>query len=109
MKLTDKEMEVMVVLWDNARPMTAAELIEVSDKRTWRDNSIYTILNTLIKKGAMVLTDYKPTMTNNARAYVPIITFEEYMVKHIKSARDETGVRLNIPSLIEQLLEIEEG
>ena len=49
MKLTDKEMEVMVVLWDNGSPMTAAEVIEVSDKRTWRDNSIYTILNTLIK------------------------------------------------------------
>ena len=109
MKLTDKEMEVMVVLWDNGRPMTAAELIEISEKRTWRDNSIYTILNTLIKKGAAVLTHHKPTMTNNARAYAPIITFEEYMVKHIKSARDDTGVNINIQSLIEQLLEIEEG
>ena len=110
MKLTDKEMEVMVVLWDNERPMTASELIEVSTNRTWRDNSIYTILNTLIKKGAAVLTNYKPTMTNNARAYAPIITSEEYAVSNIKGMM-KTGVRIDISALVERLMDVnaEEG
>jgi len=106
MKLTDKEMEVMVVLWDNARPMTASELMEVSEKRTWRDNSIYAILNTLIKKGAVALTDYKPTTTNNARAYSPVITSEEYTVSNIKSMM-KTGVRIDIPTLVERLMDVE--
>jgi len=83
MKLTDKEVEVMVVLWDSSHPMTATEIIETSNNRTWKERSIYTILNTLIKKGAAILTSYKPTMTNAARAYAPAITSDEYMVKHI--------------------------
>jgi len=113
MKLTDKEKEVMVVLWDSEHPMTANELIEISNNRTWKENSIYAILNTLIKKGAAILTYHKPTMTNTARAYAPAITSEEYMVKYLRSLKD-TGIRIDIPSLIEQLTneqlsETEEG
>ena len=105
MKLTDKEMEVMVVLWDSKHPLTATEIIETSNNRTWKERSIYNILNMLIKKGAAVLTYYKPTVTNAARAYAPAITSDEYMFKHIVSTMD-AGVRFNIPSLIKHLAEV---
>jgi predicted transcriptional regulator len=108
MKLTDKEMEVMVVLWDSKHPMTATEIIETSSNRTWKERSIYTILNMLIKKGIAILTYHKPTITNSARAYAPAITSDEYMVKHILSTMN-AGVRFNIPSLIKHLTEVEVG
>lgn len=108
MTLTDKEMQVMLVLWDNKHPMTASEIIEVSNNRTWKESSIYSILNTLIKKEAVVLTYYKPTMTNNARAYASAITSEECMVKHISAAM-ETGMYISIPVLVEQLIGMEKG
>jgi len=102
MKLTDKELEVMVVLWENGHPMTATELIETSSNRTWKESSIYTILNTLVRKGAAALTHYKPTMTNAARAYKPLITSEDYTILSIEGMM-QTGVRIDIPTLIARL------
>jgi predicted transcriptional regulator len=108
MKLTDKEMEIMVVLWGNERPMTAAEVVEASNNRTWKENSIYIFMNSLIKKGAVISTRHKPTMTNNARAYKPAITSEEYTISYIKNMK-QTGVQINIPALVERLMNTEEG
>ena len=108
MRLTDKEMEIMSVLWESEIPMTASEIIETSSSRTWQENSIYIIMNTLIKKGAVVLTYHKPTNTKSARAYKPTLTSEEYMVATIGSMR-ETGIRVDIPTLIRRLKETEEG
>lgn len=107
MKLTKKELEIMCVLWEKKIPLTAAEIIEASSDRTWQEGSVYAIMNTLIKKGAVILAMHKPTGGNHARAYEPIITSEDYMVKYIGSARD-TGIRISIPTLIERLLKIEE-
>jgi predicted transcriptional regulator len=44
MRLTDKEMEIMAVLWESETAMTATEIIEVSNNRTWKESSIYIII-----------------------------------------------------------------
>jgi len=88
--------------------MTATEVIGASDNRTWKENSIYIIMNTLIRKGAVVLAHHKPTVTNSARAYKPALTSEQYMVRYVKSTK-EAGVPINIQTLIEGLMEVEEG
>jgi len=103
MKLTGKEMEIMAVLWASEDPMTATEIIEASNNRTWKENSIYIIMNTLIKKGAVDFAHFKPTGTNNARTYTPIITSEECIVHHIDSVMG-AGVRVDIPSLVKRLM-----
>lgn len=108
MKLTDKELEIMAVLWGSGSPMTATEIIEASNNRTWKENSIYILMNTLIKKGAVLQGKHKPTITKNARAYEPALTSEEYTVMCIKNVQS-TGVRVDIHRLIEHLMEAEEG
>lgn len=60
--------------------MTATEIIEASNNRTWKENSMYILMNTLIKKGAVLPDKHKPTPTKNARAYKSTLTLEEYTV-----------------------------
>jgi predicted transcriptional regulator len=108
MRLTDKEMEIMAVLWKSKIPLTASEIIESSGNRTWKENSIYIIMNSLLKKEAVKLALYKPTNTNNARAYEPTLTSEEYMAANIGSVR-KTGINVDIKTLIKHLKEAEEG
>lgn len=108
MRLTDKEMEIMGVLWRSQSPMTAMELIEASDNRTWKENSIYTIMNTLVKKEAVALTHHKPTVTNTARAYMPKLKSEEYTAHYVSSII-EAGIDISIPALVECLAKIEKG
>ena len=108
MRLTDKELEIMAVLWRSESPLTATEIIDTSDNRTWKENSIYIIMNTLIKKGAVVLAHHKPTSTKNARAYVPALTTEEYTTLSIKSMK-QTGISIDLHTLIDCLMKSEEG
>lgn len=108
MKLTDKELEIMAVLWRNSSSMTATEIIEVSNNRTWKEQSIYIIMNTLLEKGAVILAQYKPTMTKKARAYKPAITSEEYAISSIRNM-NQIGIKVDIDALIECLMKTKDG
>ena len=105
MKLTDKEIEIMTVLWGSKTPLTAAEIIDAAGNCTWKEGSIYVIMKSLIKKGAAYLAARKPTASKNAMAYAAAISSEEYTVAYIK----KTGIEIDVNALIEQLLELEEN
>jgi predicted transcriptional regulator len=104
MRLTDKELEIMAVLWDSKTPMTASEIVEASDNRTWKESSIYIIMKTLIKKGVAVLTHHKSTNTNSARAYKPALSSAECTALYISSVA-ESGIHIDIDELIKCLKE----
>jgi len=109
MKLTEKELEIMNVLWHGNGPLTASEIIAASDNRTWKEGSVYIIMKMLLKKGAVVLAMHKPTVSNTARAYSPTLTAEEYVVANIASIQGETGMQLDFPTLINHLKKAVKG
>jgi len=109
MKLTEKELEIMNVLWRSNGPLTASEIIAASDNRTWKEGSVYIIMKMLLKKGAVILAMHKPTVSNTARAYAPTLTSEEYIVANLASIQSETGIHLDIPTLISHLKKTVEG
>jgi len=78
MKLTDKEKEIMTVLWKSEIPMTTTEIVEASPSRTWKDVSIYIMLKSLQAKEAVVIDNYRPTVGRAAATYKPVITPAEY-------------------------------
>jgi predicted transcriptional regulator len=110
MRLTEKELEVMAVLWQEGEDaMTTSEIIASPLKRSWKENSIFTIMNTLVKKGAVTMACHKPTSTITARAYKTAITPEECMAKHIASVSSATGVHIDEKKLIKCLLKERES
>ena len=96
MKLTDKEIEIMNVFWKSAEAMTAAEIIAASTDRTWQEISIHTILKTLLKKEAIVLSYRKPSVTRSAKAYTPTITREEYAAHQLRELDVDMIALINI-------------
>jgi predicted transcriptional regulator len=88
MKLTDKELEVMRLLWASKEPLTTSGIIKMSEDRTWKEHSIFVMMNRLISKGAIELTSFIPTMTKTARAYRPLLSAEDYFVAHIAAANE---------------------
>ena len=82
-RLTDKELEIMQVLWDNETPMTGSEIVSASKDRTWKEKSIYIIVNSLLKKNAIAFDHYKSTATNTARVYRAAISLEEYAALNV--------------------------
>ena len=52
-KISEAEWEVMSVLWNKA-PAAASEIVEqLESKRGWRSRTIRTLLDRLVKKGAL--------------------------------------------------------
>jgi len=111
MRLTDIELEIMAILWHSKTPMTSAEIVEASNDRTWKENSIHVLMKSLTKKGAVVLSDPKPTSTNIARAYMPALSAVDYMISTIRDIlkRSKIGIHIDQKMLIKGIIEMEEG
>jgi len=107
-KLTEKEIQIMVVLWNNKFAMTASEIVEATNNKTWKECSIWNIIKSLLKKGAVTPALNRRTQTNNARTYQAAITSDDYATIIIKSLI-QAGVRFDATALLKRLLAPEEG
>ncbi|MEK4661823.1 BlaI/MecI/CopY family transcriptional regulator [Priestia sp. FSL H7-0729] len=69
-KLSETEMELMVVIWSCDPPVTSTELLDIfADKgKAWKAQTMSTFLSRLVDKGALTVTrrgrinDYKPLL-----------------------------------------------
>ena len=74
------EWEVMTLAWDKA-PVTASEVVEqLERKRGWRSRTIRTLLDRLIKKGAL-----RFEVEGKRYLYWPRITMDECLRKESQS------------------------
>lgn len=57
MKFSDNDFEIMNIIWDNGE-ITALEIANrLSDKKGWKKPTVYTLIDRLIKKGAIKRRD----------------------------------------------------
>ena len=82
MNLTEKELEIMDVLWESKVPMTAVEMInKAKGTKSWSNRSIYTFLLYLEKKGAIRITC--PINEKFGKTYEPTLSFPEYIIENV--------------------------
>lgn len=79
--LTDKETEVMQVLWTADRPLTVAEIILLSEDKTWKAGSAHNIINTLLRKKMIAEGKSVQTVKSYARTFYPTIGKEDYLIQ----------------------------
>ena len=76
-KLTQKQLEVMKVLWDHNKPMISSE-IEKSNP-SFNTNTVQTCLRELLKKDYIQVADIVYSGTVLTRSYLPTFTKTEYL------------------------------
>lgn len=74
-KLSKSEQQIMDVLWAEGRPLSRAEILELSTEKTWKASSIHILLNSLLDKKAIVVAGFSKTGSHYGRTFAP--TFEE--------------------------------
>ncbi len=84
--LTENEVEVMGILWDQDSPPSRADILELSKERFKSPSSIHIILNKLLDKGAVEITGIKKTGTSYGRMYSPTIGRDEYYITQMLHA-----------------------
>ena len=111
MRLTEKQLEIMDVLWESTAPLTITDIVEKTrDTRSWSSKSIYSLIEQLEKKGAVCVSRSCPTNANYAKAYEAAISCPEFMVKTavgINKAR-KPGVRVSADVYVETIRSMED-
>lgn len=79
LKLTDRELAVMQVLWDEGRAMTINEISEASSDVKLTVACVAQVIPRLMKKDAIRIKDFVTATTKYARIFVPTLTRETYV------------------------------
>lgn len=78
MKLTKSELEIMNVLWKADRPLSRADILSLSEDKTWKDNSIHILLNGMLKKDAIHEDGFTRSGKVWGRLYAPSVGIGDY-------------------------------
>ena len=81
-KLTNKEEEIMHILWKLKKAFVKDIMAEITDDQP-HYNTLSTIVRNLEEKGYVAHTAY-----GNTHQYYPVVTLEEYRKKFMKTAID---------------------
>ena len=115
--LSKREEELMETLWTFNEPMTCNDMLHADWKRSWKDNYLSPMLQSLEKKGLLYVCGFELQGKRYARQFLPTFTKEEYIAKTIVSKIDnkqisrvlhafikETGTEFNNEQLAEVMV-----
>ena len=98
--ITKSELEILNVLWKADKPLSRADILEKSENKTWKDNSIHILLNGLLKKELIKEDGFTRSGKVWGRLYAPTFTVEEYYADLLSA-----GPRLDPVSFLKLILE----
>lgn len=87
--LTKSEEDLMGIFWEEKKPLTSVEILNIASDRSWNGNYLHMMLRSLQKKGLLEACGTVRYGTQYARKFIPLLTKEEYAAKIIVS----TGIK----------------
>lgn len=94
-KISNSEWHVMRVFWENA-PLTANQVVEaMSDETTWKSRTVKTLINRLVKKGAL---EY--VVDGRTYLYSPTVREDECVRSESRSFLKRTFAGALMPMLV---------
>jgi predicted transcriptional regulator len=87
-KISEKEKEIMSVLWYSKEPLTASAIVEKGDGLNI--NTVQTAMRNLLKKKYIKVADIVYSKTVLSRCYTPLITVEQYAADQLQAMRAST-------------------
>lgn len=100
MRLTKSEQEMMAVFWDAGKPLSQPELLAQAGQKSWKDSSVYILINNLLKKGVLREEGFVRSGKAYARTFAPAMTYEEYCACEIRSL----ARKASLPKLFSALM-----
>ncbi|MEG0191123.1 MAG: BlaI/MecI/CopY family transcriptional regulator [Lachnospiraceae bacterium] len=76
-KLSDRQLEIMQLMWEENRPLIASEIVEIKDDLNI--NTVQASLRSLIKKGYITMAGIVYSGTVLCRTYSACVTKQDYL------------------------------
>ena len=80
--MSANEYKIISIMWELNRPITRAEILKGTEGRNWNPASIHLILNSMLSKGVIKITDETKSY---GRTYEPAISYDDYVLYILKS------------------------
>ena len=78
--ISDAELEVMKVIWNEKRPVTSLDICEAFETKGWKKTTIGTFLTRLVEKGAL-----SAEKQGKLYYYTPVISQKDYRKSQTKN------------------------
>lgn len=101
--LTKSEKEIMHLLWNSDRPLTATEIVNMTPERTWKKSYIHLLINSLIEKELIRSESMVRTGRNFGRTFVATTSEEDFLIHQITSSSNFSSS--SIPRLASAMLD----
>lgn len=83
MHLTRSEQEIMELFWSVDHPITQAQVVETCENRSWKERSVFSMLNSLMKKGLIHEVSFVRSGKTYARTFEASMTQAEFLAKTV--------------------------
>ena len=82
--LSKSEYEVLSLLWSENRGLTAVEINELAQDKSWKPTSIHLIINSMMDKGAVVVDGMVRSGRVYSRIFKATMSPEEYSLMQVR-------------------------
>ena len=100
--LTEKEYEVMAILWKNKKPMLASEVTKAVN--TASGNSTHHLLNRLMEKGAVKVAGNVKIVKAQSRLYTPAVSIAEFSASQTSELYKAAAENIDVKDFLTYLV-----
>lgn len=83
MHLTRSEQEIMELFWSIDHPVTQSEVVSTCENRSWKERSVFSMLNSLMKKGLVHEVSFVRSGKTYARTFEATMTQPEFLANTV--------------------------
>jgi len=98
--LSKSEYDVLALLWSENRGLTAVEINDLAQDKSWVNTSVHLILTSMLDKGAVVVDGMVRSGRTYSRIFKAAVTPEEYSLMQVKQntsfAKDKSTAMTNL-------------
>lgn len=106
-KLTDREMDVLNILWSSDKPLVASDIAKMGNSLSI--NTVQAVLRNLMSKKLVEVTDIVYSGTVLSRRYQATVSSREYTMQKFINQFRNLDKSVSMPSVIATLLENEKN
>lgn len=96
--LTNKEYEIMKILWDSGKPMLVSDILLETDNVA--ENSLHPMIKNLIDNGFIKVVGNMRVSKTTSRLYAPAITVDEYAAMQLEGIMKTSNSKLDFKNIL---------
>jgi predicted transcriptional regulator len=105
--LTEREMDIMRILWESEKPLVASEITKVDSSLS--SNTVQSVLRKLLEKNFIEVADIVYSGTVLTRSYRPTISKKDLLIEQFLNQYISNNSNIPLPNLVATLLKHEKN